>query len=103
LKGRVAGPIEVRKDAVLELSIPDQDAVPCVPSFTVESGASLAAIDPGLPDGARYVKVLESDTPVTLPDLSPDEYGNRFFVKQSSSGGSVLCYGKKIGFFIVVR
>ena len=103
LKGRVAGPIEVRKDAVLELSIPDQDAVPCVPSFTVESGASLAAIDPGLPDGARYVKVLESDTPVTLPDLSLDEYGNRFFVKQSSSGGSVLCYGRKPGFSIIVR
>ena len=103
LTGRVAGSIEVKSGATLEFSLPDQDAVPLIPSLTVEAGAALTAIDPQLPEGLRHVKVLETDNPITLPELSRDTYGNAFFVKHRQSGGSVLCYGRRLGFSLIVR
>ncbi len=103
LAGRVAGAIEVKKDAVLALPLPDQDDVPCVPSFAMESGASLVAIDPQLPEGVRQVKVLESESPIAFPGASRDAQGNTFFVNSRPSGGSVLYYGKVPGLVVIVR
>jgi hypothetical protein len=97
-----AGDINVAEGAVLSFASGDGDS-PVVKSLIIQEGASLSSRGIEIPDGRNYVEVLTAKSNISLPAQKSDEYGNSFFVKQSSSGGSVLCYGKKIGFFIIVR
>ena len=103
LTGRVVGAIEVASGATLALPIPeDQEALPSVPSLTVDDGGSLAAVSTALPENVRFVKMLEVSSPVSLPAHSVDAAGHVFFVKQVATG-CILCYGKKPGLQILVR
>lgn len=103
LTGRVVGAIEVASGATLALPIPeDQEALPSVPSLTVDDGGSLAAVSTALPENVRFVKMLEVSSPVSLPTHSVDAAGHVFFVKHVASG-CILCYGKKPGLQILVK
>lgn len=97
-----AGDINVAEGATLSFASGDDDS-PVVKSLIIQEGASLSSRGIEIPDGRNYVEVLTAKSDISLPAQKSDEYGNRFFVKQSSSGGSVLCYGRKPGFSIIVR
>ena len=103
LTGRIVGAIEVASGATLALPIPeDQEALPSVPSLTVDDGGSLAAVSTSLPENVRFVRMLEVSSPVSLPAHSVDAAGHVFFVKQMASG-CMLCYGNKPGLQILVK
>lgn len=102
LTGRVAGAIKVANGATLELPLPDQAAVPTVPSLVVEDGGNLAAIALALPEGVMRVDVLRTTGELSIPEQNRDAAGNVFFAKTTAEG-CVLQYGKPLGLQILVR
>ena len=97
-----AGAIKVANGATLELPLPDQAAVPTVPSLVVEEGGALAAIAPALPEGVMRVDVLRTTGELSIPEQNRDAAGNVFFAKTTAEG-CVLQYGKPLGLQILVR
>lgn len=103
LSGRVAGAINVCSGAALQIAWPlDQSDIPVVPSFSLEDNSSLAVVSQILPEGVKSVDVIRSCESIVLPESFRDEAGNEFFVS-GWAGGTVLRYGKRSGFLLIVR